>query len=701
MAAYGLRRFGLVLVPLIGLAVAFETLSSLARADTWRLKLIDQRERSGDMLVIVEAPAGMAAGHYRLASTGSARPTTAQVFTDGGKLWFAAILSHTQANQDLDLELASDAKKTDEPEISLTPSGPNMKILIGGSLFSEYRTDVGAKPFLFPLVGPTGASLTRAYPMEKIEGEDFDHPHQRSFWFTHGKVNGIDFWSEQSGHGVIRETERTTVLSGPVIGRLRTTDDWLGPDGRKICEDERVLTMFQVGTTRMLDFEIAIKATAGPVVFGDTKEGMFGVRVASSMDVDRKRGGRITNAEGLHDAKAWGKASAWVDYSGPVQGKMVGITIMNHPRSFRFPTTWHVRTYGLFAANPFGWHDFGLGKTGEHKLEAGRELWFGYRVILHEGQADSVRIAGAFEDYRDPPRVVFSVEVESGTQLSCRLIQCDGVTTPSTGSSCGSAGSSSTTWQSNASAQYLAFRLEPRQEPVIITGAAAQPVAMTVKYEARHERPIDLLGLDGQAVRFRFGDLERAGFQIHSRILDLEQPHELLLSLYLGSHNSLASFQGVNEERLGLDLFRECLGVEQDGARFGIPGKRLKEPDQRSLLNRSLDRIKRQDSRPGGTPQVFLELHNRNTLLHQGLARSRSDAISGAEKMSPCRPRKEVGTGQSNLHRNAVGALLRTRSSGGTLRPSRNRNFKRPMLGPYGSHVGSPKGPLRVEHGRG
>ena len=81
---------------------------------------------------------------------------------------------------------------------------------------------------------------------------------------------------------------------------------------------------------------------------------------------------------------------------------------MNHPRSFRYPTTWHVRTYGLFAANPFGWHDFGLGRTGEHKLDAGQELWFGYRVILHEGQTDPSRIAEAFDGYKDPPRVEVS-----------------------------------------------------------------------------------------------------------------------------------------------------------------------------------------------------------------------------------------------------------------------------------------------------
>ena len=287
----------------------------------------------------------------------------------------------------------------------LRSKGQNITIQLDGSLFSEYRTDVGAKPFLYPLVGPAGSSLTRAYPMEAVAGEDRDHPHQKSFWFTHGKVNGIDFWSEQNGNGTIKETARTSMVSGPVLARLCTSDDWLGPDGRKVCEDERVLTFYKTRNARVIDFEILLKATHGPVTFGDTKEGMFGLRVASSMDVDKKRGGRIVNAEGLVDGQAWGKASPWVDYSGPVNGKNVGIAILNHPRSFRYPTTWHVRTYGLFAANPFGWHDFGLSKPGDYTLPADEKLWFGYRVILHEGDAGAARIADAFDRYGEPPAI--------------------------------------------------------------------------------------------------------------------------------------------------------------------------------------------------------------------------------------------------------------------------------------------------------
>ncbi len=113
----------------------------------------------------------------------------------------------------------------------------------------------------------------------------------------------------------------------------------------------------------------------------------------------------MTNSQGLTDDQAWGKASPWVDYTGPVQGKTVGIAVLNHPRSFRYPTNWHVRTCGLFAANPFGWHDFGTGKSGEYVLPAGQTIWFGYHVFLHSGETSSARIPDAFESYRNPPVV--------------------------------------------------------------------------------------------------------------------------------------------------------------------------------------------------------------------------------------------------------------------------------------------------------
>ncbi|MGC8638428.1 MAG: PmoA family protein [Isosphaeraceae bacterium] len=399
------KHSGLIGVAALSWALGVAGTQQFARAEGWRLVVQDPLPTKVESPIVVEVPATIPVGDYEASTTGRSRPIAVQVFDDLGKRWLCMVPPPGANEGPYNLRAIPASGNDPTHGFSLEPKGARIVIRLNHDRVTEYRTDQGAKPFLFPLIGPTGASYTRTFPMARIAGEDHDHPHQRSFWFTHGKVNGVDFWSEEKGHGTIKETSRQTMVSGPLLARLRTTDDWIAPDGKKVCSDDRVLTFTHSESARIVDFEITIKADHGPVVFGDTKEGMFGLRIASSMDVNRKKGGKITNAEGLTDERAWGKASPWVDYTGPVAGKTVGIAILNHPRSFRYPTTWHVRTYGLFAANPFGWHDFGLGKSGEYTLGAGESLWFGYRVILHTGETTSARIPEAFANYSQPVKI--------------------------------------------------------------------------------------------------------------------------------------------------------------------------------------------------------------------------------------------------------------------------------------------------------
>ena len=288
----------------------------------------------------------------------------------------------------------------------------NIDILLRGKPFTTYRFDTGPKPILWPLIGPTGAPYTRSFPMASVPGEDVDHPHQRSFWFTYGQVNGVDFWAEQEGHGSIRERNPRNPYAGHLVGFVETPNDWLAPDGKRLLSDSRKLLVYATETARILDYDVTLTATDGPVTFGDTKEGMFGVRVATSMDVKKGQpGGRIVNAEGLLDGATWGKRSAWVDYSGPVDGRTVGIAILDHPENFGHPTPWHVREYGLFAANPFGRHEFGLSTKPEPTvLDAGKSLRFRYRVILHAGDATAFPVGRAYEAFARPPRAVIEGE---------------------------------------------------------------------------------------------------------------------------------------------------------------------------------------------------------------------------------------------------------------------------------------------------
>lgn len=297
-------------------------------------------------------------------------------------------------------------------EITLELKSDDVVVVkIDGELFTEYRTNFQGTPILWPIIGPSGKEMTRRFPMDKdgSPAEAKDHPHHRSLWMTHGNVNGVDFWATGKDKGIIRHNKFLKKLSDGNVATLVTQNDWLSPkDESVVCTDVRTLRFGQIGDVRFIDFDITITASEKDVLFGDTKEGSFGIRVPGSMDVDAKKrnsnwGGQIVNAEGLKNDNAWAKRSAWVDYSGPVDGETLGITVMNHPASFRFPTHWHVRTYGLFAANPFGINDFEnlkekdeSKKAGIHLLKQGDSITLRYRVLLHKGNIDNKK---HFVDY--------------------------------------------------------------------------------------------------------------------------------------------------------------------------------------------------------------------------------------------------------------------------------------------------------------
>lgn len=299
------------------------------------------------------------------------------------------------------LLLASASFTTRAAEFKLEENEKGVTVLLDGKPFTEYLKKSGTKPILWPIVGPTGKPMTRSFPMERIKGEKMDHPHHRSLWFTHGSVNGVDFWLESKHKGGSENHREFRKVESGETGVITAVVDWVAPDGKKVLEDERTYTFRTDGDARIIDFDIALIATEGEVKFGDTKEGTFGVRVPTVMDVDSKKGGKIVNSEGLVDGATWGKPAAWVDYHGPIDEEVVGVAILNHPQSFRYPTTWHVRTYGLFAANPFGLHDFTGDKAqdGSYTLPAGEKLTFRYRVILHEGDEKAAGIAEQFSKY--------------------------------------------------------------------------------------------------------------------------------------------------------------------------------------------------------------------------------------------------------------------------------------------------------------
>jgi Family of unknown function (DUF6807) len=286
--------------------------------------------------------------------------------------------------------------------VQITDLGGKLRIDIGGQLFADLYYRGYAKPFLYPVIGPDGCPMTRNWPMKNGPNESHDHPHQKSLWFDHGSVNGIDFWGEEHGSGHIVQV-KLKVRSGRKVGVIRTTDQWVAPDGKVVCTDDRTLRIYnRPGTERLFDFEVTIHASHGPVKFGDTKEGSMGMRLAATLRLHGKVGqGHIVNSNGVRDDATWGKRAAWCDYYGPVNGKLVGVAIFDNPKNLRHPTWWHVRDYGLFAANPFGLHYFEKKPpgTGDYTLPAGKRLTLRYRFYMHEGDDVQGRVAEHYRAY--------------------------------------------------------------------------------------------------------------------------------------------------------------------------------------------------------------------------------------------------------------------------------------------------------------
>ncbi|MHC4496322.1 MAG: DUF6807 family protein, partial [Planctomycetota bacterium] len=278
-----------------------------------------------------------------------------------------------------------------------------LRIEINGKLFTEYNFQDVPRPFFYPVIGPTGVPIIRHYPMKDINPDEAkDHVHHKSLWFTHGEVNGQDFWGEGSRSGKVVHDKFLKVSSGRKVGVIQSKNKWVAKSGEVVCTDTRTHRFYNRQDGQVMDFEITFHASEGKVVLGDTKEGSMAIRLTPTMRLKGKVGkGHIVNSEGDTDGSTWGKRAAWCDYYGPVEGETVGVAIFDHPQNPKHPTWWHVRDYGLFTANPFGVHNFERKEkgVGDITIPAGESLTFKYRFYFHKGDDKQGKVARHYREY--------------------------------------------------------------------------------------------------------------------------------------------------------------------------------------------------------------------------------------------------------------------------------------------------------------
>lgn len=290
-----------------------------------------------------------------------------------------------------------------------------VEVWIDSQLITSYiYPSTIAKPVLNPLKTLSGKVLTRSYPLDTVPGERIDHPHHIGAWFNYGDVNGLDFWNNSDAiaedvkdqYGSIFHKEITNIENGDESGILEVVCEWKAPDGTILLNETSKFVFSTIENAIIIDRYTTLKALDTKVSFKDNKEGMIGIRVARALELPSNKPdifldahgnptetkvldntgvtGNYLSSEGVEGEAAWGTRARWMELYGTMDDEKVALVIFDHPQNVGYPTYWHARGYGLFAANPLGQSIFSNGENVlDFKLAANEAVTFKYRILIH------------------------------------------------------------------------------------------------------------------------------------------------------------------------------------------------------------------------------------------------------------------------------------------------------------------------------
>lgn len=304
-------------------------------------------------------------------------------------------------------------------------------VFVDGQPFTAYIYPTTLKkPVLFPVRTAKGTMVTRGFPLEPRAGERVDHPHQVGLWFTYGDVNGVDFWNNSDAikpedrpkMGTILHKAVTAVRSGADKGELETDMDWVLSDGKVVLKEHTTFVFRGGAGWRSIDRITRLQALGERVSLKDNKEGMIGMRVARALEMPSTKpeifadaagrpttvatmdntgvNGNFLTSEGKTGDAAWGTRGKWCALMSKVGDEPVTVAILDHPANPGYPTYWHARGYGLFAANPLGQNALSGGKeTLNFALGPQESATFRCRVVIFSDPADAARVEAAHKEF--------------------------------------------------------------------------------------------------------------------------------------------------------------------------------------------------------------------------------------------------------------------------------------------------------------
>jgi hypothetical protein len=308
------------------------------------------------------------------------------------------------------------AQKKEPVKIVKENNQHKIDVFIGSKLFTSFLyPDTLEKPVLYPLYAANGTVVTRGFPIKPLPGEPTDHPHHLGLWFNFENVNGLDFWNnsyaipaaKKNMYGWIK-TDRIIKTADGSKGILAYHANWTNQKNEVLLEETTQFEFSGTATQRIIDRITVLKANT-EVNFNDAKDGLLGLRVAHELQIPGKQDQKFTDdkgnvtlvkantdkiangnyltSEGKEGDSAWSTRGVWCKMYGKMKNDSISIAIIDHPGNPNYPTYWHARGYGLFAANPLGEKIFTNGKTTKNlHLNKGETVRFVYRIVIDEGK---------------------------------------------------------------------------------------------------------------------------------------------------------------------------------------------------------------------------------------------------------------------------------------------------------------------------
>jgi len=308
------------------------------------------------------------------------------------------------------------AQKNEKVQVVKSSTQNKINVFIGNKLFTSFLyPDSLEKPVLYPVHASNGTIVTRGFPINAQPGDPTDHPHHLGIWFTYENVNGLDFWnnsyaiSKEKKHlyGWIR-TDKILKTSEGIKGIISYHANWTNQQKDVLLEETTRLQFSGTEHLRIIDRTTVLTADTN-VNFTDAKDGLYGMRLAHALQIpsindqefkddkgnvtivkgviDKIANGNYITSEGKKGDDAWSTRGRWCKVYGKMGNDSISIAIIDHPENPNYPTFWHARGYGLFAANPLGEKIFTNGKSSKNlQLQKGESVTFRFRIVIDEGK---------------------------------------------------------------------------------------------------------------------------------------------------------------------------------------------------------------------------------------------------------------------------------------------------------------------------